>query len=82
VVTVGPPERRQQASRLVRRVEAGEAVTITVSGRVSARVVPVAPQAWRRWQDVAEPFPGRADAAWEEDSRRLHDEIGDPWSSE
>jgi len=38
--SVGLRELRQDASDLVRRVQAGEEITITVSGRPSARLVP------------------------------------------
>jgi prevent-host-death family protein len=81
VTTVGLRELRQQASDLVRRAEAGENVTITVSGRPSVRLVPVEPRAWRRWEDLAELFSGRADPAWERDIRALDDEPRDPWAS-
>ncbi|WP_375424006.1 type II toxin-antitoxin system Phd/YefM family antitoxin [uncultured Friedmanniella sp.] len=39
---------RQNASDLVRRVEAGEVVEITVAGRPAARLVPVAPRSGSR----------------------------------
>lgn len=78
---VGLRELRQQASELVRRVEAGEEVTITVAGRVSARLVPVAPRAWRRWSDVAELFSGPADPTWEDDRGRVDGELRDPWAT-
>jgi prevent-host-death family protein len=79
VSVVGLRELRQQASELVRRAEAGEEVTITVSGRPSARLVPVAPRAWRRWSDIAELFSGPADTAWERDRDRIDQELGEPW---
>ncbi|WP_041775916.1 type II toxin-antitoxin system Phd/YefM family antitoxin [Blastococcus saxobsidens] len=78
---VGLRELRQQASELVRRVEAGEEVTITVAGRVSARLVPVPPRAWRRWSEVAELFTGPADPAWESDRARVDQELRDPWDA-
>lgn len=77
---VGLRELRQNASELVRRVEAGEEVTITVSGRPSARLVPIAPQAWRSYSDVAEVFRGPADVEWASDLQRIDDAIRDPWS--
>jgi prevent-host-death family protein len=52
--TVGLRELRQDASDLVRRVEAGEEITITVSGRPSARLVPARPTQWRTWAEVAD----------------------------
>lgn len=49
MTVVGLRELRQQASDLVRRVEAGEEVTITVAGRASARLVPDDTRSWRTW---------------------------------
>lgn len=80
VSIIGLRELRQQASEIVRRVEGGEEVTITVAGRPSARLVPVAPRAWRRWDDVAELFSGRSDEEWGEVREALEDSAGDPWS--
>ena len=76
---VGLRELRQHASELVRRVEAGEEITITVSGRPGARLVAAAPRTWRRWDDVAELFAGPADPAWAADRARLDGEPRDPW---
>lgn len=77
---VGLRELRQQASDLVRRVEAGEQVTITVAGRPSARLVPVAPRAWRQWNDIEELFSGPADSDWDNDRAHLDQELKDPWA--
>jgi prevent-host-death family protein len=80
--TVGLRELRQDASELVRRVEAGEEITITVSGRPSARLVPAGPRRWRSWVDVAEVFEGPADVEWVEDRQRLDGDVRDPWSDQ
>ncbi|MGH3425250.1 MAG: type II toxin-antitoxin system Phd/YefM family antitoxin [Nocardioidaceae bacterium] len=77
---VGVRELRQQASELVRRVQAGEEITITVAGRPSARLVAAAPPRWRTWDDVDELFNGQVDDAWEADRARIADPIGDPWA--
>lgn len=79
--TVGLRELRQDASELVRRVEAGEEITITVSGRPSARLVPAQPIRWRSWVDIEELFRGPADSAWDEDRDLVDDEIRDPWEA-
>lgn len=79
MATVGLRELRQDASKLVRRVEAGEEITVTVSGRPSARLVAVEPRRWRRFADVAGLFDGPADAAWASDRDRIDHGIGDPW---
>jgi prevent-host-death family protein len=80
VGTVGLRELRQHASDLIRRVEAGEEVTITVAGRPSARLVPVAPQTWRTYQEVADLFSESADADWEADRDLIDQQLRDPWS--
>lgn len=79
MATVGLRELRQNASDLVRRVEDGEEITITVAGRPSARLVPAAPRTWRRWAEVAELFNGPADPAWSDDRESIADAITDPW---
>jgi len=81
VNVVGLRELRQQASELVRRVEAGEEITITVAGRPSARLVAAAPRRWRRWEDLAELFRGPADPAWDSDRDRVEQALRDPWTA-
>lgn len=79
MTVVGLRELRQQASELVRRVEAGEEVTVTVAGRPSVRLVAVAPREWRRWDDIAALFAGPDDADWQRDRHRVDDQLTDPW---
>lgn len=81
VTTIGLRELRQHASELLRRVEGGEQVLITVAGRPSARLVPVSPRAWRSWDDVAGLFAGPADPHWDSDRDCLDTELRDPWDS-
>ena len=79
--TVGLRELRQDASGLLRRVEQGEEIVITVSGRPSARLVPARPTRWRRWDDVSDLFSGPADADWEADRELVDDALRDPWET-
>jgi prevent-host-death family protein len=81
VSVVGLRELRQQASELVRRVEAGEEITVTVAGRPAARLVAVAPQTWRRWDDIAELFAGPGDPVWVDDRDQIDQELTEPWST-
>jgi prevent-host-death family protein len=78
--TVSLRELRQDASDLVRRVEAGEEIDITVAGRLVARLVPAAPRRWVLWADVATLFNGPADPDWERDRDLVDQSVDDPWS--
>jgi prevent-host-death family protein len=78
--TVGLRELRQNASELIRRVEAGEEVTITVAGRPGARLVPVRPHAWRAYDEIADLFAGRPDPGWQADRDRVDQLLRDPWA--
>ncbi|WP_433802972.1 type II toxin-antitoxin system Phd/YefM family antitoxin [Actinomycetospora sp. CA-084318] len=77
--SVGLRELRQNASELVRRVEGGERIEVTVSGRPSAVLVPAESRRWRSWSDVAEVFEGPADPEWEFDRDQVDQELRDPW---
>jgi prevent-host-death family protein len=79
VATVGLRELRQDASELVRRVEAGEEIEITVSGRLAARLVPAKPKQWLSWEEIADVFRGRPDPDWNGDRDRIDQSVGNPW---
>ena len=76
---VGLREMRQNASDLVRRAQAGEQLTITVSGRPAAVLGPVNPRAWRSWNDLAPLFASATDPDWLDDRDHLDDTPIDPW---
>lgn len=80
--TVGLRELRQDASGLLRRVEQGEEIIITVSGRPSARLVPARRTRWHRWDDLQDLFTGAVDSDWNEDRELLDDSIRDPWADQ
>lgn len=79
MTTVGLRELRQEASELVRRVESGEEIDITVAGRLAARLVPAAPRRWQHWNDIADLFTGRPDADWHRDRDLIDQSVTDPW---
>jgi prevent-host-death family protein len=81
VGTVGLRELRQEASEIVRRVENGEEIDITVSGRLAARIVPASPKRWQRWSDVAEVFAGPSDPDWDIDRDLIDQSAINPWES-
>jgi prevent-host-death family protein len=77
--TIGLRELRQDASELIRRVESGEQIDITVSGRLAARLVPATPKQWQRWGAIAELLSGQADPNWEQDRELVDQSIANPW---
>jgi len=76
---VGLRELRQDASEIVRRVEAGEEMDVTVSGRLAARLIPAAPKRWRRWEDVGGLFSGPGDPDWDRDRDLIDHSVAGPW---
>ena len=78
--TAGLRELRQQASDLVRRAEAGETITVTVSGREVAQLVPIQRAQWRLWAEITPIFDGPADVEWELDRERIDHAPRDPFS--
>jgi prevent-host-death family protein len=78
MATVGLKELRQDASELVRRVQNGEQIDITVSGRLAARLVPATDQQWVRWADIAGLFSGRSDPDWEADRDLIDHSVAEP----
>ena len=79
MATVGLRELRQDASDLVRRVESGEEIEITVAGRLAARLVPAAPRRWQRWDVIADLFAGTVDPDWDRDRDRIDQSVTNPW---
>jgi prevent-host-death family protein len=78
---IGLRELRQHASELVRDVEAGEELTITVSGRATARLVPAATRTWRKGSDLAGLFRGQDDPDWAVDRDLIDQQMRDPWAT-
>jgi prevent-host-death family protein len=76
---VGLRELRQDASSLVRRVEGGEQIEITVAGRLAARMVPAAPKRWQSWDAIADLFQGPGDPDWQRDHELIDQSISSPW---
>ncbi len=81
MATVGLRELRQDASELVRRVERGEEIEITVAGRLAARMVPAAPKRWQQWDDIAAVLAGRPDPDWERDREGIDQAVTNPWDA-
>jgi len=76
---VGLRDLRQDASGVVRRVENGESVLVTVNGRPAARLVPVAGRNWRRWGEVADLLGGPGAPSLAGDLTALDAAVLDPF---
>ena len=79
--TVGLRELRQDASELVRRVEGGEEIDITVAGRLAARLIPAAPKRWQKWSEIAQVFTGQVDPDWDRDMELVDQTPKNPWDA-
>jgi prevent-host-death family protein len=80
MTTTGLRELRQQASELVCQAEAGETITVTVSGREVAELGPVHRNRWRRGVDIAEVFRGAADPDWAVDREAVDGTVPEPFT--
>jgi prevent-host-death family protein len=80
MATTGLRELRQRASDLVRRAEAGETITVTVSGSEVAQLGPVRRDQWRTWAEINSIFAGPPDDDWAEDRHRIDQTPHDPFS--
>lgn len=63
--TIGLRELRQKASEILREVEAGEAATVTVSGRPVAQIVPLRADRWTTWERMNAIYDSPTDPAWD-----------------
>lgn len=79
MASVGLRELRQDASDLVRRVEKGEEIDITVAGRLTARLIPADSRRWQLWGDIAHLFAGTNDPDWSRDRNLIGQGFENPW---
>jgi prevent-host-death family protein len=78
---VGLRELRQHASDVVRRAEAGESITITVSGRPAAVIGPTPRGSWRTFDEIEDIFATATDPEWANDLSAAEDSPVDPWAT-
>lgn len=81
VLIVGVRELRQNASEVLRAVDAGEPATVTVAGRAVAQILPIRGEAWITWSRVKGVFASPTDEGWNGE-RRAFGAVGlrDPWA--
>jgi prevent-host-death family protein len=79
--TIPQKELRNNIGEVLRRAEAGEELTITVSGRPVALLGPVARKAhWVPGTRLAELWNAEPDPTLEKDLELLGGEMVDPWT--
>lgn len=80
VSTVGVRELRQNASEILREVEAGEPATVTVAGRPVAQIIPIRQEQWTTWERIRQVFDSPTDNGWDVERREFGaPELDDPW---
>ena len=78
--TVGVRDLRQNASEILREVEAGKTATVTVAGRPVAQIVPIRAERWTTWERIREVFDSPTDAGWDVARHEFGAPgLSDPW---
>jgi len=81
VSVIGVRELRQNASEILREVEAGEPATVTVAGRPVAQIVPLKADRWTSWESIRTVFESPTDAEWDADRFGFGAAgLDDPWA--
>ena len=80
MTTIGVRDLRQNASEILRDVEAGQAVTVTVQGRPVAQLTPLKASTWTTWAHIRGIFDSPNDLTWETERRTsTPDDLVNPW---
>jgi prevent-host-death family protein len=79
---VGVRELRQNPTPVLRAVEAGAEVAVTVNGRAVARLVPFESVPWVDGARAAQIYAASVDEDWADELQRAREEdaVDDPWS--
>lgn len=80
MASIPQKELRNQVGEVLRRVEAGERLTVTVSGRPVAELVPVHRRRWVSGAALSRVWSGRAPRDLGRDLERLDAGLGDPFA--
>lgn len=80
MATIPQKELRNKVGEVLRRAEAGEEITITVSGRPVAQLGPARTRQWVPAAQLEELWKSPADPTLEKDLERLGGELTDPWA--
>jgi prevent-host-death family protein len=80
MATIPQKELRNKVGEVLRRAEAGEEITITVSGRPVAQLGPARTRQWVSSGHLDELWNAPGDPTLERDLERLGGELTDPWA--
>jgi prevent-host-death family protein len=81
MATIPQKELRNQVGEVLRRAEAGEQFTITVSGRPVAQLGPVRTRQWVPSAQLADLWATPPDPTLDKDLQVLGGELMDPWAA-
>jgi prevent-host-death family protein len=81
MATIPQKELRNHVGEVLRRAEAGEQFTITVSGRPVAELGPVRARRWVSSAALADLWATPPDPTLEEDLKVLGGQLADPWAT-
>lgn len=82
MATIPQKELRNHIGEVLRRAEAGEEMTITVSGRPVARLGPAPTRQWVNSTELADLWALPPDPALASDVRRFDANLRDPWAAQ
>lgn len=80
MATIPQKELRNNVAEVLRRAEAGEEITITVSGRPVAHLGPARTRQWVPTGQLADLWATPPDPTLEKDLEALGGELTDPWA--
>ena len=81
MATIPQKELRNQVSEVLRRVEAGETLTVTVAGREVAELSPVRKHRWVSGSTLARVWQGPVPEGFEDDLARMGASVVDPYGA-
>jgi prevent-host-death family protein len=81
MATIPQKELRNHVGEILRRAEAGEQFTITVSGRAVAHLGPIRARQWVPSAQLADLWATAPDPTLDADLGALGGELTDPWAA-
>jgi prevent-host-death family protein len=81
MATIPQKELRNQVGEVLRRAEAGERFTITVSGRPVAELGPLRTRQWVSSTQLSDLWATPPDPTFEHDLEALGGQLTDPWAT-